>query len=390
MLALGCGGSTSDEAQPQDWGCEVGNCPWGDGDEGSPRPCPDTSRRDVGQVALAIAAAPPALTTHPVADPTGVNPAASTPASRSLEDYCGDSVLSPWETCDDGNAEPGDGCNSICAREVGYDCPPTGACVYVVLCGDEILEAPEQCDDANANSGDGCSETCGVEVGYRCRTEGRACEPICGDSLLRGWEQCDDGNAIAGDGCGANCLLELGRQCPLSPGLGTDAGPNDGDSSAAAVESSSRSQCNAICGDAVVGGTETCDDGDANGSGHGYCTSECRFGAFCGDGQVEAPLEECDDGANVTLYALEAGGCAPGCVGSSSCGDGVTDAAFGERCDDGNSTAGDGCESCQLAELAGEPSEQSAPSPPTGEVAAPAPSSALHPEPVETSTNPCE
>ena len=78
----------------------------------------------------------------------------------------------------------------------------------------------------------------------------------------------------------------------------------------------------------------------------------------CGDGRIDAPLEACDTGE---------GEPSPGCVdcqitsgwrcsGQPSvcieepCGNGVLEPEFGEECDDGNRTSGDGCSADCLIE----------------------------------------
>jgi len=77
---------------------------------------------------------------------------------------CGNGVLeAPYEECDDGNTDNGDGCSSDCLVE-----PPP----YV--CGNGVLEEPyEDCDDGNNLNGDGCSYDCTVEL---------SCDP--------GWASC--------------------------------------------------------------------------------------------------------------------------------------------------------------------------------------------------------
>jgi len=85
--------------------------------------------------------------------------------------FCGDSLVqtTPVEGCDDGNANSGDGCSSICAVEAGFTCPTPGQpCEHAVtMCGDGIVQAGEDCDDGDAG-GDGCDAMCKVEVGYEC------------------------------------------------------------------------------------------------------------------------------------------------------------------------------------------------------------------------------
>lgn len=56
---------------------------------------------------------------------------------------CGDGVVDYAESCEDGNFENGDGCNSLCILE---------------YCGDGLVNTPsEQCDDGNFEGGDGCA-----------------------------------------------------------------------------------------------------------------------------------------------------------------------------------------------------------------------------------------
>ena len=63
-----------------------------------------------------------------------------------IEPLCGNKVINPGETCDDGNVNNGDGCTSKCQKNV---------------CGDGILwPAKEECDDGNKNDADECSSAC--------------------------------------------------------------------------------------------------------------------------------------------------------------------------------------------------------------------------------------
>ena len=148
---------------------------------------------------------------------------------------CGDGVLDRDEECDDGNSEPGDGCDSGCTAEPS--------------CGDGTLheERGEECDDGNTEAQDGCDEECDLE--------------FCGDGDVQPLlgEGCDDGNTDAGDGCDAECGVEFCGDGVLQPLLG-----------------------------------EQCDDGGAlDGDG---CSSEC-LDEYCGDGVVQPGLgEQCDDG----------------------------------------------------------------------------------------------
>jgi fibro-slime domain-containing protein len=102
--------------------------------------------------------------------------------------------------------------------------------------------------------------------------------------------------------------------------------------------------CESVCGDGIVTPDETCDDGPENGAGYGACSTTCTPGPRCGDGVVEAGIEQCDNGSNRDGYLVSDNACAPGCLTPSRCGDGVIDGSFGEQCDDGvNDGAYDGC-----------------------------------------------
>ena len=102
-----------------------------------------------------------------------------------------------------------------------------------------------------------------------------------------------------------------------------------------------------VCGNAVVEAEsgEECDLGDKN-ADDGACTASCSL-PVCGDGLIQAGVEECDDGdANKPTPDGE-GGCSTKCEVLAVCGDGVLDPE--EDCDDGNTDDDDACPStCQL------------------------------------------
>jgi fibro-slime domain-containing protein len=137
---------------------------------------------------------------------------------------CGDGVLTPDETCDDGplNGTGYNLCNSDCtpgprcgdgivepeveqcdngANRDGYQvsdvsCAP--ACKTPSRCGDGVIDGTfgEQCDDGtNDGSYGGCNPDCLIG-------------PRCGDNVVNGDETCDDGNRRNGDGCSVSCRLE--------------------------------------------------------------------------------------------------------------------------------------------------------------------------------------
>ncbi len=128
---------------------------------------------------------------------------------------------------------------------------------------------------------------------------------VCGDGVVEADEACDDGdaNADAPDKCRTNCALPA-------------------------------------CGDTIVDGGEGCDDGNLVGTD--ACTNACKV-ATCGDGSVQAGVEQCDDG---NLVATDA--CTSACE-PAACGDSFVQAGV-EQCDDGNLVATDACTSaCKVA-----------------------------------------
>ncbi|MCK6549843.1 DUF4215 domain-containing protein, partial [Myxococcota bacterium] len=114
----------------------------------------------------------------------------------------------------------------------------------------------------------------------------------------------------------------------------------------------------ALCGDGLIDGTESCDDG-APASDDG-CSSSCTVEPGwlclvadtpctpdCGDG-LRLPVEDCDDGdttggdgCSATCTVEPGYTCPIGQVCAPICGDAL--AVAGEGCDDGNTSSGDGC-----------------------------------------------
>jgi len=74
----------------------------------------------------------------------------------------------------------------------------------------------------------------------------------------------------------------------------------------------------------------TTDDGNG-------CGTDCKFNNVCGNGRVEALVEQCDPGP-----AVETATCNFNCT-IAFCGDGIVNKAAGEECDDGNRNDTDHC-----------------------------------------------
>jgi hypothetical protein len=63
------------------------------------------------------------------------------------------------------------------------------------------------------------------------------------------------------------------------------------------------------------------------------CDTTCEWGPYCGDGNADAPEEECDDGTSNVSYSASGEGCGYDCKQAPYCGDGVRNGP--EQCDKG-------------------------------------------------------
>jgi fibro-slime domain-containing protein len=133
------------------------------------------------------------------------------PGLRCAASECGDGLVAGFEECD---FEPAVAGCSACRIEVGYDCGTTSSGCVPTICGNDVVEHGEQCEDGNAQPFDGC---------FDCRREpaceAGVCESLCGDGQRYDDEACDDGNTRDGDGCSSTCEVELGYAC--TPQTGT-------------------------------------------------------------------------------------------------------------------------------------------------------------------------
>ena len=250
---------------------------------------------------------------------------------------CGNSVRSSEEQCDDGSTVGGDGCNSLCLVERGWQCTSSSAVdgdgtgvggldTCTPLCGDGLRvlwSAVEQCDDNNTMPGDGCSPTCQIETGFTCiggSLESQdVCTPTCGDGLRVGLETCDDGNRIAGDGCGFDCMVEDGFTCSGGSASGTDT-------CVACHES-----C-ATCSGPLASQCVSCGSSHPFLSATGACFAVCPVGTFadastgvcapcdpsCGPSGtcVGSAVTECTSCTLPALTFLDAGRCVAQCTAS--------------------------------------------------------------------------
>lgn len=208
---------------------------------------------------------------------------------------------------------------SICRRPDVEECDALGAdtarcdrdCTWAT-CGDGHVNAAagEVCDDGNTVDGDGCGglcdsdETCGNRIVDTRLPNNRADNPaVCRDATALGTncaEVCDDGNNVSGDGCSANCLSEEACGNGIRDRLGNPTGTPPSP-------------------------PEVCDDGNQN--DFDQCASDCssETAGFCGDGQVDPSLEQCDNGQP----GVNTASCDHDCT-IPVCGDGLLNQAADE------------------------------------------------------------
>jgi cysteine-rich repeat protein len=135
---------------------------------------------------------------------------------------CGNGRLDGDEACDDDGLADGDGCDSDCQIESGYECVGTpSTCTLSDTCGSGVITGAESCDDGGMLDGDGCSAACQLEAGYMCTGEPSVCTPVCGDGVITGSEACDDQDTDDGDGCNSDCMVEIGFICVGEPSVCT-------------------------------------------------------------------------------------------------------------------------------------------------------------------------
>jgi cysteine-rich repeat protein len=310
---------------------------------------------------------------------------------------CFDSCDPAGNDCRDGYAcaDLGNGAG-ICFPSCDADaqCPAVGFCqtdpndINAGFCATELVIAAG-CTDGIDNDLDGAIDCDDNEC-----VDDPACAIVCGDGTIAGTEACDDGNITAGDGCDAVCAVEIGFACSGEPSVCVAL--------QATCDAAAVAQLGANTGD-TLGGTNL------------FTGQTCLFGAGAGSEQIFSFIpgiagqtgtlsivlaSATDQGVYVTTNCVDPNseiGCVDNQVGGTdeTLDVAVTDAgvalaifvdAFldgeegpftmtlsftsdicgnalvtgGEGCDDGNTTAGDGCNAACAVEAgfacSGEPS----------------------------------
>lgn len=275
---------------------------------------------------------------------------------------CGDGVVGSGEVCELGQiggsatactttgglaGTRSQICNGTCSAFVD----DAAAVCIVASCGDGVIDPGETCDDGSFNGKYGfCGGACTYDTAF-----------YCGDGELAGGEACDCGASTllstpdsraygSGPGsCGAN-LNGVYASSPNASCAWNCTGPA------------------AYCGNQTVDSGEVCDGNDETWSGklcslssaiskrNQPCSSdtECGIGGVCGDASVRADcpfgttrVMTCDDAVGATCTYPNSDWSTIACTEIGSCGDGALDP--GEVCDDGNTDGTDGCtDECEL------------------------------------------
>ncbi|MEJ7733269.1 MAG: hypothetical protein WKG00_29255, partial [Polyangiaceae bacterium] len=227
----------------------------------------------------------------------------------------------------------------------------------------------------------------------------------CGDGIIGVGEACDDGDAVGGDGCSAICKVEPGFICTGAP---STCGPvPDADCAAPieVMEGSTFTTTDITAFGDDMGGLVSCDGNDGTGrvelvfsadltAGQVLKVNEygsadvvlkvlaagaCASGATCATAQNSneetSGVRYAATAAETVFVVVEAASAAPGATARAldlrflvgTCANGTTELA--EGCDDGNTTAGDGCSPTCAVETgfacSGSPSLCAAPTPST-------------------------
>jgi cysteine-rich repeat protein len=303
-----------------------------------------------------------------------------------VAEACGDGLVSGAEECDDMNTTDGDGCDNDCTFTCSgdSDCSDSNPCNGDETCSDAGTASSACVAGTPLADGDSCG---GANI---CRG-GTCTAPGCGDGVVTGSEDCDDGNSTDGDGCDNDCTwtcagdgdCDDGNPCngtesctspsSLSSMCTGGTPPGDGTACGGGDICSGGSCVAPRCGDGIVTSPEDCDDGNTtSGDGcDGDCSWTCAGDGDCDNGAVCDGSETCSDPGTLSSQCVAGTPPATGtlcdrdtdpgtrdicnmttatCV-ASVCGDGYTDtgASPPEECDDGNTTAGDGCSpTCEM------------------------------------------
>lgn len=297
---------------------------------------------------------------------------------------CGDGTQQTNEECDFGTANGSTHCTygerscQVCTD----DCELKAGKLHYCGDGQTELGYGEKCDDGADNGKyDKCNIECSESTAYcgdgkiqRSSAENCGTLPLCNETttencceiveFLDGFEEeeCDAGKNNGNTECpyGVTSCKVCSESCKLEDGHATWCGDSiiNGNESCDEGEGINGTPGHCLencyleggyCGDHEINGNEACDDGEDNGK-YGKCKADCSgIGSHCGDGTAdENDGETCDDGSNNGHYSFYAPGfCNENCGGHGAggyCGDGTVQEEEGEGCDEGANNGKTTCE----------------------------------------------
>ncbi|CAD8042787.1 unnamed protein product [Paramecium primaurelia] len=266
--------------------------------------------------------------------------------SSLFEFICKDDNLVPFDGCFSQMFDCIEGCSN-CIRGTCLDCK-TGweynelEKICIPICGDSLITHFEECDDGNNVPYDGC-HLCKYSCPHNCKTcqfgnclecnvnyslslNKKQCLPFCDDTINFFFEIFDDQTQIDRNlkcqkSCQLECKLCINNTCYQCNGWQLQ-----------------NNQCHQICGDGLIAinSIELCDDGNFNEIDGCYqCLFECiPYCFFCSDKNTCLQCQE--------FFTLVDNSCIP------ICGDGIVINSL-EDCEDGNNLPCDGCYQCKLS-----------------------------------------
>ena len=270
--------------------------------------------------------------------PDAAGPGSGTPPR------CGNQIVEGAEECDDGNTTEGDGCSKICRIEEGP----------MDVCGDGVIGQTEACDDANTTAADGCSSGCSVEGGFTCAGAPSVCTPqnpgamgTCAAPFVITLADDGQGNLT---GSGTGDTTSSTNQVAAAPCDGSDPAPGAGNDHVWSFTTTDERDVfvllpSTVAFDAIIRVTSAACDvgteikeytGSPDGCSNDGVTMESEALAYTKlpAGTYYVTVDGVDAAALGT-YEVRV------IASTTTCGDGQLDLL--DFCDDGNSTAGDGC-----------------------------------------------